>query len=376
MKILVKILFNIEIIFKCYPPLAGIQSHSGASVDLAIFSLHLAGVSSLLGAINSTNINLSDYDIFMSFTYLFCAKNNNKITFNLSNISNFSSNSQSKTKIDSSTKDINTHDLNPNFITGFSDAECSFLILVLKRAESRTGWRVVCRYQIGVHVKDLALLESIQSYFGGIGHIVKQGDLLLSYQVSSPKHISEIIIPHFDKYPLITKKKEDFILFKEVVSMVNNGEHLNSEGLQKIVNIRASINLGLSIELKEAFPDTVPVQRPRFQFSENLHPHWIAGFASGDGCFTVHVRKSSASKLGFSVALSFQLDQHTRDKELMSYLVKYFKCGNVSNNGSCIKYTVSKLSDIMSIMIPFTLFEEKGKISNSRAEIFRFCSFL
>lgn len=36
----------------CYPPLAGIQSHSGGSVDLAIFSLHLAGVSSLLGAIN------------------------------------------------------------------------------------------------------------------------------------------------------------------------------------------------------------------------------------------------------------------------------------------------------------------------------------
>ena len=109
----------------------------------------------------------------------------------------------------------------------------------------------------------------------------------------------------------------------------------------------------LSYELKEAFPETVPVQRPRFQFSENLPVHWIAGFASGDGCFTVHVRKSSASKLGFSVALSFQLDQHTRDKELMSYLVKYFKCGNVSNNGSCIKYTVSKLSDIMSIMIPF-----------------------
>ena len=35
----------------------------------------------------------------MSFTYLFI-KNNNKITFNLSYISNFSSNSNSKTKID------------------------------------------------------------------------------------------------------------------------------------------------------------------------------------------------------------------------------------------------------------------------------------
>ena len=44
---------NIVVFFLiCYPPLAGIQSHSGPSVDLAIFSLHLAGVSSLLGAIN------------------------------------------------------------------------------------------------------------------------------------------------------------------------------------------------------------------------------------------------------------------------------------------------------------------------------------
>ena len=65
-----------------YPPLAGIQSHSGGSVDLAIFSLHLAGVSSLLGAINSTSINLSDYEVFMSFTYWF-KKKNKPIIFNL-----------------------------------------------------------------------------------------------------------------------------------------------------------------------------------------------------------------------------------------------------------------------------------------------------
>ena len=83
----------------CYPPLAGIQSHSGASVDLAIFSLHLAGVSSLLGAINSSSINLSDYEVFMLFTYLFI-KNKKPINFKFSNISNFTSNCNSITKID------------------------------------------------------------------------------------------------------------------------------------------------------------------------------------------------------------------------------------------------------------------------------------
>ena len=44
----------------CYPPLAGVQSHSGGSVDLAIFALHLSGISSLLGAINfiTTIVNM------------------------------------------------------------------------------------------------------------------------------------------------------------------------------------------------------------------------------------------------------------------------------------------------------------------------------
>ena len=61
MSITIESFFGFEVINKlCYPPLAGIQSHSGGSVDLAIFSLHLAGVSSLLGAINfiSTTLNM------------------------------------------------------------------------------------------------------------------------------------------------------------------------------------------------------------------------------------------------------------------------------------------------------------------------------
>ena len=53
---------------KCYPPLAGIQSHSGGSVDLAIFSLHLAGVSSLLGIVCA---ELSWKRIFIMLLYAY-----------------------------------------------------------------------------------------------------------------------------------------------------------------------------------------------------------------------------------------------------------------------------------------------------------------
>uniref|UniRef100_UPI00300259D1 GIY-YIG endonuclease n=1 Tax=Trametes meyenii TaxID=526243 RepID=UPI00300259D1 len=46
-----------------------------------------------------TSINLSNYDVFMSFTFLLI-KNNKPISFNLTNFSNFSSNSHSNTKFD------------------------------------------------------------------------------------------------------------------------------------------------------------------------------------------------------------------------------------------------------------------------------------
>jgi hypothetical protein len=43
---------------------------------------------------------------------------------------------------------------------------------------------------------------------------------------------------------------------------MKNKKHLTIEGLKKIVTIKASINLGLSDELKGAFPGIVPIQRP------------------------------------------------------------------------------------------------------------------
>jgi hypothetical protein len=82
------------------------------------------------------------------------------------------------------------------------------------------------------------------------------------YLVQSIKDLTNVIIPHFDKYPLITQKRVDFLLFKMVVELMNAKEHLTIQGLRKILGIRASINKGFSEELRTAFPDITPVQRP------------------------------------------------------------------------------------------------------------------
>ena len=104
-------------------------------------------------------------------------------------------------------------------------------------------------------------MELIKLYFG-VGSIYKQGKDSIHYQVSSLLDLTNVIIPHFEKYPLITQKRADFILFKQAVDLINRGEHLTKEGLRKLIGVKVSINSGLSEKLKKAFPNIIPVPRP------------------------------------------------------------------------------------------------------------------
>lgn len=60
---------------------------------------------------------------------------------------------------------------------------------------------------------------------------------------------------------MITQKRADYLLFKKVILIIKRKEHLTLDGLQAIVDIRATLNKGLTPALKEAFPKCVPVPR-------------------------------------------------------------------------------------------------------------------
>lgn len=82
------------------------------------------------------------------------------------------------------------------------------------------------------------------------------------YSVRSLTDIIDHILPHFEKYPLLTQKIGDYLLFARVAKLMQNSIHLTRPGLQNIVNIRASMNRGLTPSIIEAFPYTDPVVRP------------------------------------------------------------------------------------------------------------------
>lgn len=115
-------------------------------------------------------------------------------------------------------------------------------------------------FAVVLHRKDRELLESLQSYLG-VGRISKHDKNNLQFRVQSIKEM-ELIFKHLDKYPLITQKRADYLLFKQPFLIVPNKDHLTIEGLKKLVAIKAAMNLGLSSELKVGFPGVKPVERP------------------------------------------------------------------------------------------------------------------
>jgi hypothetical protein len=62
-------------------------------------------------------------------------------------------------------------------------------------------------------------------------------------------------------------------LFKSAISLIDKKEHLTEKGLQKILNIRASMNKGLTKVLLKYFPNTVPENRENIQIKETLDPY-------------------------------------------------------------------------------------------------------
>ena len=50
------------------------------------------------------------------------------------------------------------------------------------------------------------------------------------------------IIPHFDIYPLLNLKQEDYICFKQCMSIIELKQHLTQKGLDQIKKLNLQMN--------------------------------------------------------------------------------------------------------------------------------------
>ena len=218
---------------------------------------------------------------------------------------------------------------------------------MVKKPKYKAGWEIQPVFQIKLHVKDFPVILGIQPSLGNIG-TVDNSQSTCTFRVRKLKEIIELI-KFFYKYPLITRKKGDYLLFKQIISIIQLKEHLTTKGLQRIINLKATLNFGLSKELQLMFPETIPVARPLREPCVIPHPQWLAGFTSGEGNFSVSLDN------GIFKSLLFKITQHEKDEVLLIAIKDYLNCGfcYLRKKENIMDFKVTKFSDITEIIIPF-----------------------
>ena len=241
--------------------------------------------------------------------------------------------------------------VNPNWISGFLDGEGCFHVSIYMKSLNKKYY-VKPQISIGLHLKDIAILKLIINNLG-VGKINnKHGLNSVQLKVNSLDEI-ETVIAHLEKFPLITKKCADFLLFKEVIHLIKMKEHLTLEGFNKIVALKASMNRDLSEKLIKEFSPVDQVDRPIIKTPDNFNPFWLAGFTAAEGSFYIIIQEFKTNSTSFKVILTFQLTQHSRDEQLLISLTKYLDCGAVSSDREFSRFRVTKLYDITNKIIPF-----------------------
>jgi hypothetical protein len=113
-----------------------------------------------------------------------------------------------------------------SWLSGFTDGEGHFALSILTDKRYPKLRTPDAHFKIKLRSDDKSVLFLIQSYLrcGVISHNKKRGgsEPQIIFCVSRFKHLVDIVIPHFDSFPLLAKKRTDFKIWKEAVNLIHS----------------------------------------------------------------------------------------------------------------------------------------------------------
>jgi len=129
---------------------------------------------------------------------------------------------------------INTN-LDNHWLAGFSDADASFQIKILNRKN-----RVEIRLNFQIDQKKDNVLKLIKNYLGG--NIGYRKRLDIYYYGSTSYGSARNVIKYFDHFHLLSNKHINYLKWRKAYIIIQNKEHLNKEGIDKITNLKNTMN--------------------------------------------------------------------------------------------------------------------------------------
>ena len=142
--------------------------------------------------------------------------------------------------------------LNPQWVTGIIDSEGNFSIFVQK-TKDKPKFSLAFKVTQKEHSK--GILVDLQKYFN-CGNIYWDNEKENAYKfvVQRIEDIVEKVIPHLDKYPLLTSKYLDYQDFKKAALLLKAKLHLSKESdianktIEEILSLKDNMNKLRSFE--------------------------------------------------------------------------------------------------------------------------------
>lgn len=228
------------------------------------------------------------------------------------------------------------------WLSGFTDAEGSFIILALPK-----GFNF--KFSIGLHIDDLAVLNYIKDKLGfGNIYITKNS---CHFNVTKKEDMFKII-NIFDIYCLNSSKYLDFLDLKKAYHLYHNRTNLTQELINKILDLKNNMN---SLRINHEFSPL------------NISKSWLLGFIEGDGSFSldrtnlvpVFSIKLSESQLSLLKGIkkyledNLGLDQYSKQKLNYSSVISISKGKAVNNSKPLATLTIKQVQLLNNYILPF-----------------------
>jgi hypothetical protein len=211
--------------------------------------------------------------------------------------------------------DNNNTKLNPDFVTGLTDAEGCFLILAPKNYKSKFKVYFSLKYKISMLDNEVELLKMVKSFFN-CGVLRQNNNGTVDFEINDFSSLKTILIPHFLKYPLRGTKYLDFLSFKEASHIFENREHLLEEGVNKLFLLRRGMNSQRDFSQFNYYTPNHTKQSNTNYIP--INGHYINGFIAGDGCLTLSTGNNHFGTMHLSIS------QHINNRPLIESIANYF----------------------------------------------------
>jgi hypothetical protein len=128
------------------------------------------------------------------------------------------------------------------YISGYVDGEGCFTVSISPRAKLLVGWEVRPSFSVSQNGDRAEVLYALQAYFRCGSIRPDRSDKTLKWETRRLEDILDRVIPHFERFPLLSGKRHDFDAFSAVCKAMAAGEHRSVSGLIRIVELARVMN--------------------------------------------------------------------------------------------------------------------------------------